>query len=234
MNLFWDHYTAKRSWMDTWCQPVKPKDLRGILSPNWMDTHMMDEWFKNVREKATDSHFFPSNLADLYIHRAEHLYYTAFGVEPFLSRRFSQIRTMIFPIVRNGHFFLIVGFVDRGRFEYYNSIMGRDGDRQFAEEFVNHFSKELFHGPGWDDPSSWPLEDAENCPQQENINDCGIFVMAFAEHAALRRKVALTQADIWYYRQRIVIDIYARQWEMTDVVEDENALETNAVTEERG
>lgn len=65
-------------------------------------------------------------------------------------------------------------------------------------------------------------------------NDCGIFVMAFAEHAALRRKVALTQADIWYYRQRIVIDIYARQWEMADVVEDENALETNAVTEERG
>ncbi|RWR76652.1 serine/threonine-protein phosphatase 7 long form [Cinnamomum micranthum f. kanehirae] len=233
MNLFWDHYTAKRSWMDTWCQPVKPKDLRGILSPNWMDTHMMDEWFKNVREKATDSHFFPSNLADLYIHRAEHLYYTAFGVEPFLSRRFSQIRTMIFPIVRNGHFFLIVGFVDRGRFEYYNSIMGRDGDRQLAEEFTI-FLKSCFMGLGWDDPSSWPLEDAENCPQQENINDCGIFVMAFAEHAALRRKVALTQADIWYYRQRIVIDIYARQWEMTDVVEDENALETNAVTEERG
>ncbi|XXG69201.1 hypothetical protein AAC387_Pa06g2129 [Persea americana] len=148
---------------------------------------MMDEWFKNVQEKATDSHCFPSNLADLYIHSAEHLYYTAFGVEAFLGRRFSQFRTLIFPIVRNQHFLLIIGYVDRGRFEYYNSIMGRDGDRQFAQEFVV-FLKSCFMGLGWDDPSSWPLEDAENCPQQENINDCGIFVMAYAEHAAYRRE----------------------------------------------
>eukprot|EP00268_Persea_americana_P031307 TRINITY_DN3043_c1_g1_i10.p1 TRINITY_DN3043_c1_g1~~TRINITY_DN3043_c1_g1_i10.p1 ORF type:complete len:234 (-),score=23.08 TRINITY_DN3043_c1_g1_i10:200-901(-) len=233
MNLFWDHYTAKRSWMDTWCQPVKPKDLRGTLSPNWMDTDMMDEWFKNVHEKAMDSHCFPSNLADLYIHRAEHLYYTTFGVESFLGRRFTQFRTLIFSIVRNQHFFLLIGYVDRGRFEYYNSIMGHDGDQQFAEEFIV-FLKSCFMGLGWDDPSSWPLEDAENHPQQENINDSGIFVMAYAEHAAYRRKVAFTQADIWYYHQRIVIDVYVRQWELADVVEDENALETNGVVEERG
>ena len=58
--------------------------------------------------------------------------------------------------------------------------------------------------------------------------------MAYAEHAAYRRKVAFTQADIWYYHQRIVIDVYVRQWELADVVEDENALETNGVVEERG
>ncbi|KAJ8616025.1 hypothetical protein MRB53_035397 [Persea americana] len=154
---------------------------------------------------------------DHYTANAEHLYYTAFGVEAFLGRRFSQLCTLIFPIVRNQHFFLIIGYVDRGRFEYYNSIMGRDGNRQFAEEFVV-FLKSCFMGLGWDGPLSWPLEDAENCPQQEIINDCGIFVMAYAEHAAYRRKVAFTQADIWYYRQRIVIDVYTRQWEMVDVV----------------
>ncbi|XXG89602.1 hypothetical protein AAC387_Pa12g1564 [Persea americana] len=46
--------------------------------------------------------------------------------------------------------------------------MGRDGKRQFAEEFVV-FLKSCFMGLGWDDPLSWPLEDAENCPQQENM-----------------------------------------------------------------
>lgn len=65
-------------------------------------------------------------------------------------------------------------------------------------------------------------------------NDRGIFVMAFAEHATYRRKVAFTQADIWYYHQRIIIDVYARQWKIAEVIEDENASETNAVVEERG
>ena len=81
----------------------------------------------------------PFILQDLYIHRAEHLYYTTFGVESFLGRRFTQFRTLIFSIVRNQHFFLLIGYVDRGRFEYYNSIMGHDGDQQFAEEFVSLF-----------------------------------------------------------------------------------------------
>ncbi|KAJ8621881.1 hypothetical protein MRB53_030410 [Persea americana] len=69
--------------------------------------------------------------------------------------------------------------------------------------------------------------DAENCPQQDNINDCGIFVMAFAEHATYHHKVAFTQADIWYYCQKIVIDVYERQLEMADVEEDEISLEAN-------
>lgn len=109
---------------------------------------------------------------------------------------------------------------------------------------------------GWDHPSRWPLEDDENCPQQDkmyvhyNIQNTtyflfptsifddfylilcvamnvGIFVISFAEHTAYPREVALTQPDIWYYRQKIAIDVYARQWEMTDVEEDEISLETN-------
>ncbi|RWR95735.1 hypothetical protein CKAN_02509000 [Cinnamomum micranthum f. kanehirae] len=41
--------------------------------------------------------------------------------------------------------------------------------------------------------------------------DCGIFTMANAEHVAYRRAIEYTQADIWYYRQKIVTDIYQKQ-----------------------
>lgn len=58
-------------------------------------------------------------------------------------------------------------------------------------------------------------------------NECGIFVISFAEHTAHCREVALTQPDIWYYREKIAIDIYASRWEMTDVEEDNISLETN-------
>ncbi|RWR91079.1 hypothetical protein CKAN_02021700 [Cinnamomum micranthum f. kanehirae] len=41
--------------------------------------------------------------------------------------------------------------------------------------------------------------------------DCGIFTMANAEHVAYRRAIEYTQADICYYRQKIVTDIYQKQ-----------------------
>lgn len=44
--------------MDTWCQPVKPKDLRGILSPNWMDTHVSNRICSYVIFKMQWNHHF--------------------------------------------------------------------------------------------------------------------------------------------------------------------------------
>lgn len=42
-------------------------------------------------------------------------------------------------------------------------------------------------------------------------DDCGVFVMAIADHLARRRELGFTQADMWYFQQKIVHDIYHRQ-----------------------
>ncbi|KAJ8627023.1 hypothetical protein MRB53_020330 [Persea americana] len=56
----------------------------------------------------------------------------------------------------------------------------------------------------------WNFETGNPNPQQTNNFDCGIFTMANAEHAAYRRAIEYMQADIWYYRQKIVTDIYQK------------------------
>ena len=51
-----------------------------------------------------------------------------------------------------------------------------------------------------------------NIPHQDNGNNCGVFTLAFIEHCVFRRPVNFTQADIAYYRSKIVVDIFKRCW----------------------
>ena len=50
-------------------------------------------------------------------------------------------------------------------------------------------------------------------------DDCGVFVMAYAEHLVFERPTLLTQSDMWFYRQKIVHDIYYKQWENSGFLE---------------
>ncbi|KAJ8644141.1 hypothetical protein MRB53_005889 [Persea americana] len=42
-------------------------------------------------------------------------------------------------------------------------------------------------------------------------DDCGVFVLAIADHLARRHVLRFTQEDMWYFCQKIVHNIYHRQ-----------------------
>lgn len=50
-------------------------------------------------------------------------------------------------------------------------------------------------------------------------DDYGVFVMAYAEHLVLGRPMQFTQRDMWFYRQKVVHDIYYKQWENSGFLE---------------
>ena len=56
------------------------------------------------------------------------------------------------------------------------------------------------------DVSKFKLENAE-CPQQTTKTDCGIFVIAVADHLATNSKLTFSQNDISSYRLAIRTDI---------------------------
>ncbi|KAJ8633025.1 hypothetical protein MRB53_026361 [Persea americana] len=64
-----------------------------------------------------------------------------------------------------------------------------------------------FASRGWA-AVGWEMHNVVSCPQQGNSDDCGVFVMAIANHLARRHELRFTQADMWYFRQKIVHDKY--------------------------
>ena len=73
-----------------------------------------------------------------------------------------------------------------------------------------------FSNYGWYDTGVWTLLVKTKIPYQDNGNDCGVFALAFAQHLAARMPIAFTSSDIPYYQSKIVIDIYARSWELNN------------------
>ena len=47
--------------------------------------------------------------------------------------------------------------------------------------------------------------------------DCGIFVMPFVQHISMGHDMLFNQSDMYYYRAKIVSDIYKDQFARWDV-----------------
>ncbi|KAJ8649408.1 hypothetical protein MRB53_002431 [Persea americana] len=95
--------------------------------------------------------------------------------------------------------------------------MDNDANWEYTRHFVL-FINGCFSQLGWDDPTHWPTI-PHACPKQDNKDDCGVFVMAYAEHLVFGRPMQFTQNDMWFYRQKIVHDIYYKQWENSGFLE---------------
>ena len=50
-------------------------------------------------------------------------------------------------------------------------------------------------------------------------DDCEVFFMAYAEHLVLGWPMQFKQNDMWFYRQKIVHDVYYKQWENSGFLE---------------
>ena len=59
------------------------------------------------------------------------------------------------------------------------------------------------------DMDSWQLipTDVATTPQQENGSDCGVFTCVFANYLSLQLRLDFSAADMFYFRQRITLDI---------------------------
>ena len=59
------------------------------------------------------------------------------------------------------------------------------------------------------------LDDRMHVLTCENLyrDDCGVFVMAYVEHLVFGQPMQFTQNDMWFYRQKIVHDVYYKQWD---------------------
>ena len=46
----------------------------------------------------------------------------------------------------------------------------------------------------------------QNLPRQENYNDCGVFILQFAEYLSRRQEFDFTQKHMRYFRERMAFE----------------------------
>ena len=56
------------------------------------------------------------------------------------------------------------------------------------------------------DTSDWAAEHPKEIPRQMNGCDCGVFMLKYADYIASGCPLTFTQADMGYFRRRIVAD----------------------------
>lgn len=115
-------------------------------------------------------------------------------------------KKMLCPIHLGNHWCLIcVNFIDK-TIKYYDSLGGNNPKclniifDYLKEEHKNKKNKEF-------ECSGWKLMDADDCPQQENCYDCGVFTCVNAEYLARDAKLDFTQNDMPMFRQKISYEI---------------------------
>eukprot|EP00268_Persea_americana_P047405 TRINITY_DN4937_c0_g1_i8.p1 TRINITY_DN4937_c0_g1~~TRINITY_DN4937_c0_g1_i8.p1 ORF type:complete len:105 (+),score=9.59 TRINITY_DN4937_c0_g1_i8:60-374(+) len=64
------------------------------------------------------------------------------------------------------------------------------------------------------EPWVWSMDVKADILCQQNGSDCSVFTCAFVEHYIFRRPVRFTQADMPYFRPRILIEISKRSWKL--------------------
>nr|AAS93776.1 AT21482p [Drosophila melanogaster] len=93
---------------------------------------------------------------------------------------------------------------------YYNS-RGR-GDPNLMRALVKYLQMESEDKLGLClDTSEFRIEDAQNVPQQDNMNDCGVFVCMFAEYLTRDAPITFSKKDMKYFRTKMVLELTGDQ-----------------------
>ncbi|RWR97172.1 serine/threonine-protein phosphatase 7 long form [Cinnamomum micranthum f. kanehirae] len=98
---------------------------------------------------------------------------------------------------------------------YFDCIRSSCKDAYLADPSICRlWLTQRFGDYGWGEPWVWTNVTKTDIPYQQNGTDCGFFAIGYAEHCIHRRPIRFTQADIPYYRRKILIEIFKRSWLM--------------------
>jgi Ulp1 family protease len=117
---------------------------------------------------------------------------------------------VFFPRHFGRHWTLCVAFIVKRRIEYFDSLAMAGGQAgaevmQTVERYLRDYHVQE---RGTQLADKWEhVDHKNNCPQQTNGNDCGVFMCCYVTYLSNATKFDFAQHDIAYFRQRIAVDI---------------------------
>lgn len=114
---------------------------------------------------------------------------------------------IIIPIHLSVHWTLAVINIRDERFEYYDSMDGRQAGMNVLHNLQKYLSDEVLDKKQVSlDTMSWEKY-IPHTPQQENGSDCGVFTCKFANFVAQDKPLTFSQKHMPYFRRRMVVEI---------------------------
>jgi sentrin-specific protease 1 len=113
--------------------------------------------------------------------------------------------TIVVPVHQGIHWVLATVEPREKRVRLYDSLHGEDRHlldclkRWVRDEYENKKGEAV-------DTSGWAAEHPKEIPRQMNGCDCGVFMLKYADYIASGCPLTFTQADMAYFRRRIVAD----------------------------
>ncbi|PPR90775.1 hypothetical protein GOBAR_AA29927 [Gossypium barbadense] len=110
------------------------------------------------------------------------------------------------PIHKDIHWCLAVINKKDRKFQYLDSLRGRDG--KVLNALANYFVEEVRDKSGQDiDISSWEQEHVEDLPAQKNGFDCGMFMLKYIDFYSRGLSLSFGQEHMRYFRSRTAKEI---------------------------
>lgn len=187
---------------------IKGKNLRrsdlktAYLPTAWLNDEVINHYLNLIIDRDP-----------MFLHTFDTFFYYKLSSQGYQSvRRWSRkkdifaCKKMFCPIHMGNHWCLIcVNFIDK-TVTYYDSLKGKNFkclDTIFyylKEEYKNKKNEDF-------DCSGWRLMHADDCPQQRNGFDCGVFTCINAEYLARDAVLDFTQDDMPILRHRLCYEI---------------------------
>jgi len=190
---------------------ITRKDIDTLKGLNWLNDEVINFYMQMIVARSKDNDNWPKVYATNTFFYPK-LMQSGHSALKRWTRKvdiFAQ-DLMIIPVHLGMHWCLAtIDFKKKGVF-YYDSMGGNNN--QCLNALLKYLQDEhLDKKKSTFDISDWKAVIVKEIPQQMNGSDCGMFTCKFAEYLSRNAPITFSQADMPYFRKRIIYEIVKNQ-----------------------
>ena len=184
------------------------KDIDTLSGLNWLNDEVINFYMQMIVARAESNQ---ENFRSVYA-------FNTFFYPRLMDKGYSMVKRwtkkvdlfsyslVLIPVHLGMHWCLATVDMDRKSIIYYDSMGGNN--RAAVQGLATYLQEEHKSKKGTElDMAPWKQVIAKKIPQQMNGSDCGMFTCKFAEFSSRRARFTFNQADMPYYRKRMVYEI---------------------------
>lgn len=186
---------------------MRRRDLLTIKGNQWLNDMVVNFYLELINQRSRANDQMPK------VHCFNSFLYTSlmqggFGRVKNYSKKLDifDIDILIFPIFLNNHWRLVI-VKNRTKRIFYLDSLSKIG-RNILNTIKDYLSEEHLRKKGTPlDFKTWDCDIYPNTPQQDNPNDCGVFMCRFANLIAANHPVTVPQDSIPALRNQMCLEI---------------------------
>ena len=186
---------------------VTRADLETLDGLNWLNDKIMDVYLNLVAKRSQED----SSLPRVYA-------FSVFLMQVYAEHGYGNVRLwtqqvdlfshdmLLVPVHMKDHWCMTIVDLRLKQITYFDSMFDRNDG--FLRKVLHYLRDEMMDKKNSQlVQEDWLLTHSEDHPKQLNSSDCGVFALKFADYASRDLKLNFTQADIPYFRQRMIFEI---------------------------